>query len=427
MPPDHRRHFAFQEIMKKHSIIPSAFHTAGTQIASLSAAHFMVDMLGGLLPGFLPIALEHFKINLGMGVIILTSMSIGCNIMQIPASMLGRETRKPWLLSLGLLMSGLIVLLAAMPSTTPVFVLCFLMVIVGAGIAIVHPHGLRGTQHIGKIAASVTTPTFMTGGFLGSAVGPWISALLVGHYGLKGLYWMIPPILLILLSLRLSNVKLAPDDAKPSGRKEAERNPEPETAAQPAPDAPWSFWNLFLIATLLNTGTVTIQALLPSYLVKLDFTLPFGGFSAMLFGIGSAIGSITIGFLVRKHRCAPFVLNGLALGIPTLLLYFLIAHYSISCLLIMLGGLLASSCYPLLVSMSRNAAGSLPMSTRMGLIVGGTWGIAGVALLVIGQIASRIGLAPVMHLSWIFYSFTLIAALLLLKRKPAEPAAEPEK
>lgn len=405
--------------MKKHSIIPSAFHTSGTQIAALSAAHFMVDMLGGLLPGFLPIALTHFNLNLGMGVIIITSMSIGCNIMQIPAAMLGRETRKPWLLNLGLLMAGLIVLLAAMPSATPVFVLCILMVIVGAGIAIVHPHGLRGTQHIGKIAPSVTTPTFMTGGFLGSAVGPWISALLVGHFGLKGLYWMIPPILLIILSLRLSNVKLAPDHAQPVVREEKDPAAEKTASIQTAAEAPWSFWNLFLIATLLNTGTVTIQALLPSYLVMLDFALSFGGFSAMLFGIGSAIGSITIGFLVRKHRCAPFVLNGLALGIPTLQVYFLVAQYSAACLLIMLGGLLASSCYPLLVSMSRNAEGSLPMSTRMGLIVGGTWGLAGVALLVIGQIASRIGLAPVMHLSWFFYSFSLIAALLTMKKRSA--------
>ena len=78
----------------------------------------------------------------------------------------------------------------------------------------------------------------------------------------------------------------------------------------------------------------------------------------------------------------------------------------------MLGVLLASSCYPRLVSMSRRAEGTLPMSARMGIIVGGTWGIAGIALLAIGQIASRIGLAPVMHLSWIFYLLSLIAALL---------------
>lgn len=113
----------------------------------------------------------------------------------------------------------------------------------------------------------------------------------------------------------------------------------------------------------------------------------FRRLSAMLFGAGSAAGSIAIGFLVRKYRNAPFVLGGLVPGIPVVLLYFLFAGHPASCLLIMLGGLLASSCYPLLVSMSRRAEGTLPMSARMGIIVGGTWGIAGIALLAIGQIA----------------------------------------
>jgi MFS transporter len=252
-------------------------------------------------------------------------------------------------------------------------------------------------------------PAFMTGGFLGSAVGPWVSALLVGSFGLKGLYWMALPVLAVILALRLSNVKLAPDRHAPS----SDRSPAGKNApAAPGEDCPWSFRSLCLIATLLNTGTLTIQALLPSYLVALDFTLSFGGFSAMLFGAGSAAGSIAIGFLVRKYRNAPFVLGGLVPGIPVVLLYFLFAGHPASCLLIMLGGLLASSCYPLLVSMSRRAEGTLPMSARMGIIVGGTWGIAGIALLAIGQIASRIGLAPVMHLSWIFYLLSLIAALL---------------
>jgi MFS transporter len=306
-------------------------------------------------------------------------------------------------------MAGMIVLLAAMPETTPVIVLCLLMASVGAGIALVHPHGLRGTQHIGRIASSISVPAFMTGGFLGSAVGPWVSALLVGSFGLKGLYWMALPVLAVILALRLSNVKLAPDRHAPS----SDRSPAGKNApAAPGEDCPWNFRSLCLIATLLNTGTLTIQALLPSYLVTLDFTLSFGGFSAMLFGAGSAAGSIAIGFLVRKYRNAPFVLGGLVPGIPVVLLYFLFAGHPASCLLIMLGGLLASSCYPLLVSMSRRAEGTLPMSARMGIIVGGTWGIAGIALLAIGQIASRIGLAPVMHLSWIFYLLSLIAALL---------------
>ena len=134
--------------MKKHSIVPAPVHQPGTRILTLSLAHFMVDLLGGTLPGVLPVALAYFKLNLGLGVVILTSMSIGCNMMQIPAALLDRHRRTPRLLALGLIMAGLIVLLAALPETTPFFLICLLMIIVGAGIAIVHPLGLRGTQHI---------------------------------------------------------------------------------------------------------------------------------------------------------------------------------------------------------------------------------------------------------------------------------------
>ena len=251
----------------------------------------------------------------------------------------------------------------------------------------------------------------MTGGFLGGAVGPWLSSLLVGHYGLKGLSWLILPVVLVIGGLWLTHVKLTPDQP-------VKKTPdEPHTEVQSGPESPWGFANLCLIATLLNMGTTTIQSLLPSYLNTLKYSLSFGGFCSMLFGIGSAVGSISIGVLVRKYRCTPFVLGGLLLGAPVMLIYFLLSKYSVACLLIPLGGLLASSCFPLLVSLSRNAEGGLSTSMRMGLIVGGTWGFAGVVLLVIGQIAARIGLAPVMHLSWIFYVCALLAAVLPLKKR----------
>ena len=59
-------------------------------MTALASAHFMADMMGGLLPGFLPVALKYFHLDLGMGVFILTSMSIGCNMMQIPVALLDR-------------------------------------------------------------------------------------------------------------------------------------------------------------------------------------------------------------------------------------------------------------------------------------------------------------------------------------------------
>ncbi len=396
-------------IMKKQTPIPNALYSSGAQMTALASAHFMADMMGGLLPGFLPVALRYFHLDLGMGVFILTSMSIGCNMMQIPAAMLDRNTRSPRLISIGLLMAGLILLLGALPSSTPVPVLCLIMLTVGAGVAIVHPAGLRSVQNIGKIAPTISTPTFMTGGFLGSCIGPWLSATLVGEYGLKGLFWLIPFILFLLIALKISHVRLAPDRPADRNAKNAEDH-----------SAPWSFRSLLVIAFFLNTGTVTIQMLLPTLLNKLNFPLSFGGFSAMMFGIGSAAGSIAIGFLVKKYKPQWFIFGGLFLGVPAVAVYFLILQNAAACLLILIAGLLASSGYPLLVALSRNAPKGPGLSARMALIVGGTWGFAGVFFLGIGQFGARFGVEYAMHASWIFYLLALIAAVITLRRRGKE-------
>ncbi len=395
--------------MKKHSIVPVPLHNSSSQILILSAAHFMVDMLGGILPSVLPVALQYFKLNLGLGVIILTSVSIGCNIMQIPAAMLDRNHRTPRLMALGLIMAGMIVLLSLLPETTPFFLICLLMLTVGAGIAIVHPLGLRGIQNISRVSPEITTPAFMTSGFFGAAAGPWLGALLVSGFGLKGLCFLLIPIAAIIIGLRFSNVKLA-IDKNIVQKKTAEKTEHSELP-------PWSFKSLMLIGFLMNTGSAALQNLLPTCLVNLNHDLSFGGLSAMLFGGGSAVGSISLGFIIRKHRPKPLILGGFAIGIPVLICYLLLAQYKAACILIFLAGMLTSSSFPILVAMARNAEGKLPLSTRMALIVGGTWGTAGIMLLPIGQIAQRAGLIPAMHLSWIFYTLALAAAVLTAKRK----------
>lgn len=382
-------------------------------MTALASAHFMADMMGGLLPGFLPVALKYFHLDLGMGVFILTSMSIGCNMMQIPVALLDRSTRNPRLISIGLLMAGLILLLGTLPSSTPVPILCLIMLTVGAGVAIVHPAGLRGVQNIGRIAPTVSTPTFMTGGFLGSCIGPWLSATLVGGYGLKGLFWLIPLIVFLLIALRISHVRLALDRPASKDAKSTEDL-----------SAPWSFRSLLVIAFFMNTGTVTIQMLLPTVLNELNFPLSFGGFSAMMFGIGSASGSIAIGFLVKKYKPQWFIFTGLLLGVPAIAIYFLTLKDVAACLLILLSGLLASSGYPLLVALSRNAPNGPGLSSRMALIVGGTWGFAGVFFLGIGQFGARFGVGYAMHASWIFYLLALITAVMTLRRHKEEKRAD---
>ena len=399
--------------MKKHSAVPKSLHNSTAKIITLSFSHFISDMMAGILPGILPVVMAYFKLNIGLGVVIISCMSIGGNLMQIPASLLDRMCRGPRTLYLGLCMASSVMLLFFFPSETPFAILCILMAIVGAGTAIMHPLGLRGVQKIIDLPPTVTTPAFMTGGFLGSSMSPWISALLVDSFGMKGLLLLVIPVAILMLLIHYTNVKLIVDSAtKP---KSAE--PEKKTELY----VPWSFRNLFIICMFLNMGTSLIQYLIPSFLVELKYSLQFGGLAAMIFGIGSSVGSITIGYLVRKRGCTPFILGGLALGIPLAVLYFVTASHSWSLALLFCSGLLTSALFPLFVSLAKNAESSLALSMKMGMIVGGTWGIAGIVLLPVGQIANRYGLINTMMLSCGFYVIALSIAAATLKRKSAAP------
>ena len=225
---------------------------------------------------------------------------------------------------------------------------------------------------------------------------------------MKGLLLLVFPIVLLMLLIHYTNVKLAKD--VPAGTK------SPEPGNSEGLFVPWTFRDLFLIGMFLNMGTSLIQYLIPSYLVELKYTLQFGGMSAMIFGVGSSIGSIAIGYLIRKRSCTPFILGGLLLGIPVTVIYFMLASHTWSLLLLFVSGLLTSALFPIFVSLAKNAESKVAFSTRMGLIVGGTWGIAGIVLLPIGQLANRYGLTKTMILACLFYTLALITAAVTLKR-----------
>lgn len=253
----------------------------------------------------------------------------------------------------------------------------------------------------------------MTGGFLGSCIGPWLSATLVGGYGLKGLFWLIPLIVFLLIALRISHVRLA---IGPSSKQGCEKLGRPLRTVE----LPQSL----VIAFFMNTGTVTIQMLLPTVLNELNFPLSFGGFSAMMFGIGSASGSIAIGFLVKKYKPQWFIFTGLLLGVPAVAIYFLTLKNVAACLLILLSGLLASSGYPLLVALSRNA----PRSRTQLQDGSDCRRHLGLCRSIFSRNRSirlpRFGVGYAMHASWIFYLLALITAVMTLRRHKEEKRAD---
>lgn len=387
---------------------------AWAQLVSLTAMHFCVDMFSGTMAGFLPVLREKFALSIGLGVTLLTLTGFTCNTFQIVAGGLRKHATTLFFIPLGLLLVLAIPAIGLVPPGAHAFAwLCLLVAIAGVGVACVHPEGLRGVCHIQPDALSPGTATtvFMLAGFLGYASGPLVGGALVERFDSIHAIWLLAPLLpLVLLGLRLSHVRLAvqPAAAAPA-------------AAVPAPATRLTFMQIMLLATLLNTGCTAIQGLLPSYLHSYGHSLKYGGTSALLFGLGSACGTLLINAL-RKHwgplRC---IYGGLLLGLPLCTLYLLLVNHEGIRILLFFSGLTLGAGFPQLVVLSRTAAKGPSLGLRMGLIVGGSWGLAGILFLLIGFLADLIGLKLAMY----SVPAAFAAALLTLDRWRRQPPPAP--
>ena len=389
----------YKRNMKKNPSLPCL------QLGALAGVHFFVDMIGGTLPGFLPAVLERFQISIGTGALLIACIGIGSNLLQMPAAKLAARCTSNIVLLIGMALAGAFVLIGVLPATTPIWALCLLLLLSGFGTALVHPTGLRGVGALPRPEPAVATPFFMIGGFLGFSAAPWIGAVLVQKCGFPGLLWLLLPGIVVASLVVLSRVRLDRPAEKTA-----------KTAPQPELTSPWSFRRLLVIAFFLNSGTLTIGSLLPTVLVDKGFSASFGGLSAMLFGFGSAVGSLAMGFLSKKIHPAKLIVWSLALGTPAVFLYLIGADLPGMAAFALFAGALASSSFPQIVALTSAISRGAKQGSRLAWIVGGSWGAAGVLFLGVGQLASRFGLGMI-YSGCLFFALALGFALLFPEKK----------
>ena len=377
--------------------------TAYRRLAALLGAHFCADLFSGILAGFLPAVLVYFDMDLKYGAILLTCLGIGSNFLQVPAAKVAARRSDPAALIAGLVLCAAFTVLVLLPRTTPFGGLCLVMFCVGFGIALVHPQGLRGVQTLDSLPPRVSTPIFMIGGFLGYAVSPMIGGALVQFFGIRGILWILPLPAAVIAAILLTRVRLAVE--------------LPGKAAAPAASAAeaesrWGFGRLWIMALFLNTGTLTVSSLLPTMLHERGFSLGFGGFSAMLFGLGSASGSLLVGYAAKRFRPERLIVAGLCAGIPLCGLYLVLSQCRMAAVLLFFAGLCVAAGFPQMVALIRTVKSRFSLSTRTGLLVGWTWGGAGLIFLGMGWLASRYGVLTAVVAGVISYAVTLTIAVL---------------
>ncbi len=357
----------------------------------LMGAHVTADLLGGMLGAILPAICLHFNLSLSMGLALITALGMTANIFQVVGGHFHSGVR-PWAISVGLCLACLIPLIGWFPAGYPhVSILAALLMAGGVGVAWVHPNGLRGIHTLHRIPSSVSTAVFMVGGFAGFASGAWIAGAIVEQIGLRGLIWLIPLGLGMALIVPLSGVRLSTDEAAPA----------PSASNEGIPRL--AFPHLMVMGTLVALAAFLLTSLLPTYLHQLGFPLNIGGRTVFVFGLGGAVGSLFWGAVAHRRGYGLALRGSLGPGIPLLIAYLLLARFDWAFWLLLLASFFLYAAFPLIVTLARYSVSNMTLGRRMGLIVGGCWGIASLILMGLGPVGERIGLSPILHLSWLCY------------------------
>ncbi len=385
-------------------------HRGVWQLAALMLLHFSADMVGGILPGILPVVRGHFNMTLQMGVVFLAIRSLSSNFCQIAVGPFRKNSKRPFFIYVGLLLLMLIGIFGFLPSGTPKYLLFILAAVFGCGTAVVHPEGLRGAMGVKDINSATSTALFMTMGFFGFSCGPLIGALLIDcPPGLKTLAFVALFLLLVMLAIWFAGVELLTD----SGDKKQNGNALQKGTCD-------SLFMLFMIAFMMNSASTILQALLPTFLHDMyNFSLKIGGMGSLLFGFGSATGSVVGGVLAKKIDALKITIFNLLTGFFMICIYFVFSSRLWALPLLFFAGFFASSSLPLLVVMARNTTVKFVIGLKMGIMVGGSWGLASLVLLGLSGVIEKIGLVKGMYIACALYAAAFVFAVLsmLFKKK----------
>ena len=349
------------------------------QLLVLAGVHFLIDMFGGMLPAILPAIMAEFTLSLSLGVILLVVLHMTSNGVQTLTGHTRADKRSPLFLHLGLILAVSMCLLGVLPRSGGAFAAMLVLATVsGCGIAIVHPEALRAVHRLKRIPPPVSTGVFMAGGLLGYASGGAVSTILVSRFGLPGLYPLILCPAVGILMVIFLRIRLA---VEPKVRSENRS----ETG-----ESRLSFWLIIAMAMPAAISTLVLVSLLPTVLNELGFELTFGGFSATMFGLGGAAGSLVCGGIAHKKGALLCSIVALFLVIPFLVTYLILIDNRMAIWIMFGVGFCAISAYVLMITLSRHATG-LSLGQRMGFMVGGTWALANIVFMALLPVAQSFG------------------------------------
>lgn len=351
----------------------------------VATAHFFNDIYMGFLSPLYPIVMDKFGLSLSLVGTISMVAALASAFAQPLFGTLFDRFHVTAAVYLAPLLTGVFVSCLGIAPSYPVFLA--LLFLGSLGSAAFHPKGASVTPSLSGGHPEVGMAIFSAGGNLGFAAGPAAIAFFIAAFGLRATPVLAIPAAAIALVLFLLL-------------------PSRELAARTAGDRGVTWRGLFsdrprlaVLARLVFINfciTMAVRGMstfLPVYLAGFGVKVTSIGviFTVML--AAGALASILAAALSRKTGGRLLILLTMVGGVPFAVAGLFLLPSAAGVILIVLAGTILSSSSPLMLVFAQSYSGNSP-AMASSLIMGVSWGLAGLAMVPLGWLGEAIGIRP---------------------------------
>lgn len=346
----------------------------------VSFLHICNDMFSSFLTPLLPRLQNSFGVSYAAVSLVVAIYSFSSSLLQPVAGLIADRYDRRLIAALGPLM--VVVGFGFLGFYPNLFVMALCLSLAGLGSALFHSSGaaLAG-QYAPAGQKGFWLSFFASSGMLGISLAPIVALGMANSVGLRGLSWLTPLGFLAAFML----LRQAPPGnihAKPSSFRDLARVFRGEVA------------KLWAISTLRNITFMSFATTIPFWFAQRDISDAHMALTLSVYSFAGTAGTFLGGTLSdRLGRKRVMVLTMLS-SLPIYALLLLVAPENAFYIpLLALAGALMNAGIPVAVAMAQDYEPT-QIATVSGLLMGFTWGFAGLLYGIIGPLVEYFGVIP---------------------------------
>ncbi len=355
-----------------------------SRVIGLATGHFINDMYVGFLSPLLPLIIAKTGITLTMAAGLASILSTATSLAQPLFGHLADKTHRPYFAALGPVVTA--IFFSAIGWANSYWALVAVIIAGGIGTAAFHPQAAALVGKSSGRQSGLAMSIFVTGGGGGYYAGPIVIMAIVTWLGLQYSFISIVPGVLITLFLLMTLPKI---------KEQPERHDIIKVTVK-VPHQMRAIILLFFISTLRSFLISGFNTFIPIYLEAQAVAPLLYAAALTLFGLPGSAGSLLGGGLSDRFGRRTLIFLSIALALPFFSL-FLLLDGALAVVCLGFAGFAIFSSIPVVIIMAQELFPGR-VNTASSLVMGLSWGTAGILVTPLGALAERIGISSALSL-----------------------------